>query len=164
LPSANRWIRFLTGKVDYRSIARNVTHEIIGGALSTTVFRLRAKLARKGALRLPGDDQAKTLSKTIVALTTRLAERGVPVLFVHSAGGTGAEFLDAITAELGSAPLEDGLVRIERLPNSDRLYTLLASQDALLKVVCAAVQAMPMREVNGVNGQEHAQAGSTGPS
>jgi pimeloyl-ACP methyl ester carboxylesterase len=160
LPSAGRWIRFLTGKVDYRSIARNVTQEIIGGTISTTYFRLRTKLARKGALPLPGDEQAQNLSNLVVSLTTRLAERGVPVLFVHSAGGTGAEFIDAITTELGSAPLESGLVQFERLPGSDRLYTLLASQEALLRVVCTAVQAMPIRDVDLA---EQAQAILPGP-
>jgi len=149
LPNANRWIRFLTGKVDYRSIARNVTHEIIGGAISTAFFRLRTKLARKGALTLPGDEQVQSLSKTVVALTRVLSQRGVPVLFVHSAGGTGAEFIDSIATDLRSAPLESGLIRFERLPTSDRLYTLLASQEALLKVVCATVQSMPMRELDG---------------
>jgi hypothetical protein len=150
LPSAGRWRRFFTGKVDYRSIARNVVREIVGGAISTTVFRLKTKLARKVALPLPGDELAQDLTKTVIALTTDLAGRGVPVLFVNSAGGAGAEFIDTIAEELGSVPLQGGLVRFERLPNSDRLYTLLASQEALLRVVCDAVQTMP---ITGNDGQ-----------
>ncbi|MGE3271707.1 MAG: alpha/beta fold hydrolase [Chloroflexota bacterium] len=161
LPNADRWKRFLTGKVSYRSIARNVTHEIIGGAISTTFFRLKTKFARKTALSLPGDEQAKTLTNMVVGLTRVLAQRGIPVLFVHSAGGTGAEFIDTVATDLGSEALESGKVRFERLPTSDRLYTLLASQEALLNVVCEAVQSMPMRELNP---QAHAQAGSMGPS
>ena len=148
LPSADRWKRFLTGKVDYRSIVRNVVREIVGGAITTTFFRLRTRLASKVALPLPGDDLAQTLANTVVTLTRKLAERGVPVLFVHSAGGTGAEFIDTIAAELGGTPLESGLVRFERLPNTDRLYTLLASQEALLSVICDAVQAMPIRKID----------------
>ena len=143
LQSTSRWWRFFTGKVDYRSIFRNVTQEIIGGAITTTFFRVKTKLARKVAIPLPGDDQTKEISGAVVSLTKHLVERGTPVLFVHSAGGAGAEFIDSIAEELGSALQEGGLVRFERLPNSDRLYTLLASQDALLKLVCAAVQAMP---------------------
>jgi pimeloyl-ACP methyl ester carboxylesterase len=161
LPSAGRWKRFLTGKVDYRSIARNVVHEIVGGAITTTLFRLRTTLASKAALPLPGDEQAQTLANAVVTLTRKLAERRVPVLFVHSAGGTGAEFLDSIAAELGGGSLESGLVRFERLPNTDRLYTLLASQEALLKVICSAVRAMP---ITGSHEQEQAQAISSGPS
>jgi pimeloyl-ACP methyl ester carboxylesterase len=144
LPSAGRWRRFLTGRVDYRSILRNVGQEIIGGAISTTFFRLKTVVARKVALPLPGDEQAKAISSTVITLTTKLVERGVPVVFVHSAGGAGAEFMDSVAEELGSAPLESGLVRFERLSNSDRLYTLLASQEALMKLVCAAVKSMPM--------------------
>lgn len=160
LPSAGRWKRFLTGKVDYRSIARNVIHEIIGGAITTTVFRLRTVLARKAALPLPGDELVQSLANTVVALTRDLAGRGVPVLFVHSAGGTGAEFLDSLAAELGSGTVDSGMVRFERLPNTDRLYTLLASQEALLKVISEAVQTMPIREMTE---QEQAQAVSPGP-
>jgi pimeloyl-ACP methyl ester carboxylesterase len=160
LPSADRWKRFLTGKVDYRGIARNVVHEIIGGAITTTVFRLRTVLARKAALSLPGDEMAQGLAKTVVTLTRDLAERGTPVLFVHSAGGTGAEFLDGISAELGSGPSAGGRVRFERLPNTDRLYTLLAGREALVKVVCEAARTMPLREMSE---QEYAQAVSPGP-
>jgi hypothetical protein len=123
-----------------------VTQEIIGGAISTTFFRLKTVVARKVALPLPGDEQARAILSTVITLTTKLAERGVPVVFVHSAGGAGAEFMDSVAEELGSAPLESGLVRFERLPNSDRLYTLLASQEALVKLVCAAVKSMPMTE------------------
>lgn len=145
LPSAGRWKRFLTGKVDYRSIARNVVREIVGGAISTTFFRLKTTLARKVAVPLPGDELAQDLTKVVVALTTNLAGRGIPVLFVNSAGGAGAEFIDTVAEELGRVPLESGLLRFERLPNSDRLYTLLASQEALIKLVCDTVQTMPIR-------------------
>jgi pimeloyl-ACP methyl ester carboxylesterase len=160
LPSAGRWKRFLTGKVDYRSIVRNVIHEIVGGAITTAVFRLRTVLARKTALPLPGDEQVQSLASMVVTLTRNLAGRGVPVLFVHSAGGTGAEFLDSIAAELGSGLSESGRVRFERLPNTDRLYTLLAGREAMLKVVLEAVQAMPIREMSE---QQQAQAVSPGP-
>jgi hypothetical protein len=148
LQSTGRWKRFFSGQVDYRSIFRNVTQEIIGGAITTTFFRMKTRLAQKVALPLPGDDQAKEISGTVMALTRNLVERGTPVVFVHSAGGAGAEFIDSVAEELGSAPVESGLVRFERLPNSDRLYTLLASQEALLKLVCAAVKTMPIAEID----------------
>ncbi len=162
IQSTGRWRRFVTGKVDYRSIFRNVTQEIIGGAITTTYFRLKNIVARKVALPLPGDDQAKEISNIVVGLTSKLVERGVPVVFVHSAGGAGAEFIDSVAEELGSAPVDSGLVRFERLPNSDRLYTLLASQDALLKLVCSAVKSMPIPWI-GVQAQAQAQAVSPGP-
>lgn len=148
LPNVGRWRRFFTGQVDYRSIFRNVTQEIIGGAISTTYFRLRTKFSRKLSLPIPGDEQLQGLLQVVVALTARMAERGVPVLFLHAAGGTGAEFIDTVAEELGSERLKDGVIRFQRLPSSDRLYTLLASQDAMVKAVCEAVRAMPLREVS----------------
>ena len=128
--------------------ARLVILRLLGGR-SYWAYGLEqtAAICRAGGIHLatlPGDEQAKAISSTVITLTTKLVERGVPIVFVHSAGGAGAEFMDSVAEELGSAPLESGLVRFERLPNSDRLYTLLASQEALMKLVCAAVKSMPM--------------------
>jgi hypothetical protein len=133
LSSGNRWVRFLTGRVAYRSIARNVFRQIIGGTLATLRFRLVRRLGNW--VPSPSQSEAASLSNDAATITRELVARGTWVLFVHPEGTTGSEFLDEIARDFPIETGEASLLRIRRLPGTDHMYTLLASQEALIALL-----------------------------
>ena len=145
IPSAGRWARFLTGKVDYVSIARNVLRDVVGGALATMVFRIKARWARmKASAAYMSTDEVPHVTSAVVAQTRELAAHDLPVLFVHPEAATGAEFLDTVLAQL-TPELRSGLVRVERLPGADHMYTLLSTQEALIGVLKDAARSISQK-------------------
>lgn len=134
-----RWARFLKGDVDYRSIARNVFQSIIWNRLSTLSFRIRRlSPVYQQVSTNPASDQ----DQKVVNGLSLLAERGVPVLFVYSEGNTGLDYLRTTFAKELNHLLATETVKLEVIPESDHLFTLLASQKHLLEVIQNWVRAV----------------------
>lgn len=135
---SQRWIRFVKGDVDYRSIARNVFQTVIWNKLATLNFRLKNTLLPKKAEAVQLSEQ----SFDIVQEVHRLAERGVQILFIFSEGNSGLEYIQTIFGKrLTSAPLADKL-KLNIIPESDHLFTLLASQKKVTETIQAWTQAV----------------------
>jgi pimeloyl-ACP methyl ester carboxylesterase len=113
-----RWLRAVTGRAKYR---------VIGS-------RLRSLLSnRKKALSAATDIAAEFRS---------LIERGVDLRLVYSRGDLGVDFLDVIFGERRRELEARGKLKVEIIENGDHTCTPLKSQQALLAVVRASVQAI----------------------
>lgn len=129
LTSREKWLKLLSGKADYRSIARNVFQNIIWNRLSALSFRLKTALARRGKpSEAPADYDPVAEMRSLLA-------RGVQLLLIHPEGSTGYDF---VRAALG--PVYDELramdrFKVEIIPQSDHLFTLLSNQKRVLRVI-----------------------------
>jgi len=114
-------LKAITGKVDYLSVLR----EMIG-------FPIRILFRRK---------RKEASYATNAAADLRLLnERGVRLLHVYSEGDEGLDYLHVI---LGNEMLElsaHGLLRVEIVQGANHTFTLLWSQEHMLKIVCNWVQ------------------------
>lgn len=130
LTDMQRWARFVKGEVDYRSIARNVLQTIIWNKISTFAFRLR----RSSSLNhQTGADPVSEQIQNFARDLHRLTERGVQILFVYSEGNTGLEFIRTLFGKEWDDLLAANKIKLEIIPESDHLFTLLASQKRVLE-------------------------------
>lgn len=132
-----KWSRFLRGDVDYVSISRNVLREMVLNRVSALTFRLKqTAVPAKTSPQLPGEeiDVAQSLNSLI--------ERKVPLLFIFSEGSTGIDYIRAVLGKEFDALLSAEKVKMEIVPESDHLFTLVESQKNLLEKVQNGVLAM----------------------
>lgn len=138
-----RWTRFVKGDVDYRSIARNVFQTIIWNKLATLNFRIKNTLLPKKVEVVQLSEQSFDIAQEV----HRLVDRGVQILFIYSEGNSGLEYIQTIFGQqLTSAPLVNKL-KLNVIPESDHLFTLLASQKKVIETIqgwTQAVQAEPI--------------------
>lgn len=132
LTDPRRWARFVKGEVDYRSIARNVFQTIIWNKISTLAFRLR----RSSPLdHQTGADPVSEQIQSLVRGLRCLTERGVQILFIYSEGNTGLEFISTVFGKEWDNLLAADKIKLEVIPESDHLFTLLASQKCVLETI-----------------------------
>jgi len=130
LLSANRWRRFFSGQASYRSIAKNVFKGILWNTVSTQFFRLRNKL-RRG----PASPETSAVAEQTVAGMRLIAGRGVRLLMVYSEGSTGLEHMRAMLGSTFDELQASGSLRLEIVPRSDHVFTLLRSQEELFAII-----------------------------
>lgn len=147
--SRERWARLLSGRADYASIARVLFKDIIWYQVKALSFRIRKAIAaRSAAVRAEQRAQASHYLAPIVA-------RGGALLMLHSEGSTGLERLrSAFGAELERL-IAAGAVELTIIPQSDHLFTLVATQRQL----CATLSAWAMARFRAPSGRLLSVAG-----
>jgi pimeloyl-ACP methyl ester carboxylesterase len=117
------WLKIVTGEIDVRG-------------LSTAVgFQLGVLLGRKG-------QQADGAPDTAAALRRLLIARGVRLLLVYAKGDLGLDYLEEILGDELHQLRVCGNVQLEIISGSNHLFTLLWTQEYLLKIVHQWAQAM----------------------
>jgi pimeloyl-ACP methyl ester carboxylesterase len=137
---AEKWRRFVRGQVDYRSIARNILHRVVADTLAVGAFQLKNKLLAKGGVTI--DTPEQHVADWVTGLLYELARLEVRVTILHPQGSTGSEFLEYVSGEALAELQRVGSLRFERLPHTDHVYTLKASQAALLDILRDTVRSM----------------------
>jgi pimeloyl-ACP methyl ester carboxylesterase len=126
--------RFVTGDVDYRGIARNVFQNIIRGKLSALMFRASRHKKRVEPLLEQEFNPTQELSSMV--------ERGVQLLFVYSEGNTGLDYIRNLFGQEFDRLLAVKRIKLEIIPESDHLFTLVAGQKHLLRTLQDWTQAV----------------------
>jgi hypothetical protein len=130
-----RWLRFVKGQVDYRSISRNLFQTILWNRLTAFIFQIKlAFLKKTHPPQIPtGEiDPAKYLRLMV--------EREVKLLFIYNEGSSGLDYARMLLGQEFERLLAAKKLQLEIIPASDHLFTLLAGQAHLLKVVQEWVQ------------------------
>lgn len=133
--SRERWVKLLSGRADYRSIARVVLKDIIWYRIKSLSFQVRQSFkARQPAVRAEQAARAQEHLGPIV-------ERGAALLLLHSEGSTGlAQIRAMLGAELDRLIAADK-IQLTIIPQSDHLFTLVATQRQLCAELCTWAQA-----------------------
>jgi pimeloyl-ACP methyl ester carboxylesterase len=129
LSDSQRWLRFVKGQVDYRSIGRNLFQNILWNRVSSLIFRIKLAFKKEEKPQLPpGEmDPAKSLNL--------MAERGVKLLFIYNEGSSGLEYARMLLRPEFDRLLAANKIQLAIIPETDHLFTLLTSQDHLLKLI-----------------------------
>ncbi len=129
LSSREKWLKLLSGKADYRSIARNVFQNIIWNRLSALGFRLKTVLARGSKpSESPADYDPAAEMRSLLA-------RGVQLLLIHPEGSTGYDFVRTTLGPAYDEMRATDKFKVEIIPQSDHLFTLLSNQKRVLDVI-----------------------------
>lgn len=110
------WLKAITGKVDYQSLIRAIS------AQAKNLFSTHGRRAPSGV-------------NPFVSDLRLLAERGARVLLIHAEGDEG---LDYVKMFLGNAEQQrdtSAMFKLEIVPGANHTFTLLWSQERLLKLV-----------------------------
>jgi pimeloyl-ACP methyl ester carboxylesterase len=119
--------RFITGDVNYRNIARNVFENVIRGKISAMMFRASRHKKRVEPLLNQEFNPTQELRSMV--------ERGVQLLFVYSEGNSGLEYVRNLFGQEFDRLLAAKKLKLEIIPESDHLFTLVAGQKRLLNVI-----------------------------
>ncbi|WP_165360759.1 alpha/beta fold hydrolase [Candidatus Chloroploca sp. Khr17] len=131
--SRERWAKVLSGRADYRSIARVVFKDIIWYRLASLRFQVkRTVVKRQPALR---EKQASLAS----AYLDPIINRGGAMLLLHSEGSTGLEQIRATFGAELDQRIAAGSLDITIINQSDHLFTLVARQRRLCDELVAWV-------------------------
>ena len=131
LMNRERLRRLLTGQADYRTIAHNIFKFVLWNRLAALAFRVRARLTKHiSAAATNGTDEQAQAHAVLCAAGER-----VPLLFIHTEGSTGYEHLRTIAGDEIDRLSAAGRVQIVIIPETDHIYTLLASQQRLIEVI-----------------------------
>ena len=110
------WGKAITGKVDYRSILKVMLR-----------FPLRS-------LFLRNDKDSPVLNEALANLRL-LSQRGTRQLIVHSEGDEGLDYLHLILGKVLNTWAANGNVKLEIIQGANHIFTLLWTQDYLLKII-----------------------------
>ncbi len=116
--SGKNFLKALKGEVDYRDISLKL--------YST----LKSKL-------IPGKSNKSSLSEdhSVIDRIQALLDRGVRLLHIYSEGDTGLDYIHVVLGNKLKEWVNSGKMQMEVVMGSDHIFTLLWSQDALLKII-----------------------------
>jgi pimeloyl-ACP methyl ester carboxylesterase len=125
-----KWSRFFRGDVDYLSIGRNVLQGMILNKVSALTFRFK-----QAPVPTPAAPQSAGEANDFEGSLSLLAARNVPLLLVYSEGSSGIDYVRTVFGKELERLLAAEKVKMEIIPESDHLFTLLESQKRLLEVI-----------------------------
>lgn len=135
--------RFLTGKADYRTIAHNIFRYVLWNRLSAVAFRVRTRLNKHLPVAAPSVTEEEAQARAVLCAAGERA----PLLFIHTEGSTGYEHVRTIAGDDIDRLRAAGRVRVTIIPETDHIYTLLASQQRLVEVIQEWItETMPCRQ------------------
>lgn len=126
-----RWKRFLTGRVNYRSVARNVARNIIWYRLSALTYRYRSGREDVDAPAAERED-VREFKEGLRSL----AERQIPILLIHPDQSYGPELLRALLGDTIEEMHQRDELNLVTISSSDHMFTPLAAQDELVSTIC----------------------------
>ena len=121
--SSKNWRKAIAGKVDYRSVLKEMICFPIRG-----LFKRREKEAQRAS--------------DIVADLRMLKERGVRLFHIYSEGDEGLDYVYLMLGDEMRDLIATEPSRLEIVRGANHTFTLLWSQEHLLKTVCNWAQAM----------------------
>ncbi len=125
----DRWRRLLTGQANYRKIAGVIFGTLIVNRVKALAFRVSNRARRPEPSQLPPlVVQSRTEFDALIA-------RGTRVLFAHSEGSTGLEYVRFTLGEHLEKAIAGGTANLEIIPQSDHLFTVLRAQSELMAVI-----------------------------
>jgi pimeloyl-ACP methyl ester carboxylesterase len=129
LLNRERWAKFLGGRADYRSIARNIFKDTLWYRVKGYAFQTQQAIRGQQKAGLAEQDaHAQRYLQPLV-------DREASLLLVHSEGGTG---LTRMRALFGSALVRlqrEGRIELVIVPECDHLFTLLERQRRLSSII-----------------------------
>lgn len=128
LADTNRWRRFLTGKVDYRSVFKNILNEVLWSKVTTGLFKVRSRVV--GYTVKPDAVQQR-----VIAGFKKLGSRQTPLLFIYSSGNTGFEALKVMLGKQFDALIHSKQVQLSIIDPADHTFTLRSAQDGVIDVI-----------------------------
>jgi pimeloyl-ACP methyl ester carboxylesterase len=128
LGDTSRWRRFLTGKVDYRSVFNNIIKDVLWSKVATAVFRVRSQI--KGYTAKPDAVQQR-----VIAGFKKLGSRQTPLLFIYSNGNTGFEALKVMLGKQFDPVIHSKQVQLSIIDGADHTFTLRSSQECVIDVI-----------------------------
>jgi pimeloyl-ACP methyl ester carboxylesterase len=128
IADTNRWWRFLTGKVDYRSIFMNVFKDVLWSKIATQLFRLRSKIQGYSA-------KPDAVQQRVIAGFRKLGSRKTPLLFIYSNGNTGFEALKVMLGKEFEPVFNSRQVQLAVINGTDHTFTLRSSQDYVIDTI-----------------------------
>jgi pimeloyl-ACP methyl ester carboxylesterase len=148
--SGERWRKLLSGRANYRSIARVIFKDIIWYRIAGLAFRTRQSLqARTLAVRAEQAAHARQYLDPIIG-------RGTALLLIHSEGSTGLEHLRATFGAELERHLAAGAIRLVIIAQSDHLFSLVDRQRQL----CAELRGWARKQFGAYSASLVASAGN----
>lgn len=129
LLDGGRWARLLSGRADYRSIARNVFKDTLWYRMKGYAFQTQQALRGRQEAGLA--EQAARAERYLQPIAAREA----PLLLLHSEGSTGLLRLRTAFGSSLTNMQADGRIELVIIPQCDHLFTLLDRQQRLCAVL-----------------------------
>ncbi len=126
LGDPERWKKLLTGKADYRSIAKNVVKNILWNRISTTAFKVRHKLDSGTQDETPADQSLRD------QIVQAFLEQHIQLLLLFSEGSSAIEHVHTVLGREFDLIMQSGMGREVVIPNADHTFTLLSGQHTLM--------------------------------
>jgi pimeloyl-ACP methyl ester carboxylesterase len=121
---AKNWMKAITGKVDYLDVIKRLT----AGSRIGSLFAHKGKVTGEAG-RVAGDLRS-------------LSERKVRLLNIYSEGDEGLDYLHVILGDKLTEWRASGSLRLEMIEGANHTFTLIWSQEHLLKVLRGWMQEM----------------------
>ncbi len=122
------WRKLLSGRANPVNIVRTLWGSQVRDRLRTLLFRSRRTSSAEAAALPPAMAQARGELDSLLA-------RGVKVLFIHSEGGTGLEFVRVTLGDHLERAIASGAAQLDILPQSDHTFTVRRSQAQLTETI-----------------------------
>jgi pimeloyl-ACP methyl ester carboxylesterase len=120
--SAKSWLRVLTGKANYRAIAKTLRRQLD---------------------RVLGSSRPPSLATKRAAADYRLLiDRGVRLLFICSARDPGLDYINDVIGDQLDGLCSSGKAELHVIPRSDHTFTLIRDQELVVKLMSDWMQAM----------------------
>jgi pimeloyl-ACP methyl ester carboxylesterase len=133
--SRAHWTKLLSGRADYRSIARQVFKGVLWYRLTEYGFNIRQATHRRLSVNADGPEAQSR------ANLQRMVERGVAITFIHSEGSTGQAQVQAALGDEIERLCAVGKLDVAVIPQSDHLFTLVARQQLVTETLKDWMQA-----------------------
>ena len=124
-----RWAKLVSGRADYRSIARNVFKDTLWYRIKSYAFQAEQALRSRKQ-----EGHAEQESKAQLYLAP-VAARGAQLLIVHSEGSTGLARIRAIFGDTLTQLQAQKIIELVIIPECDHLFTLLDRREGLLPLL-----------------------------
>lgn len=125
-----RWKRFFTFQVDYRSLLKTLFQNVIWGRVSALVFRIRRKLRKPQQ-----NTSADQLLFTMESILRRLPSLNTRAFLAYSENATSLERIKANLPRELKQLQADGKLHLAVIPGADHIFSPLASQDCLFQMI-----------------------------
>lgn len=128
IADTSKWRRFLTGKVDYRSIFRNIFKDMLWSKVSIRLFKLRSQVQGYSA-------KPDVVQQRVISGFKKLGSRQTPLLFIYSNGNTGFEALKVMLGKEFEPVFQSRQVQLSVINGADHTFTLRSSQDCVIDAI-----------------------------
>lgn len=131
-----RWKRFFTAQVNYRSVLKNILKNVIWNRLSGQYFRIRQRFSAPKQQPAAADEKLFTVE----AIIRKLPELSTQVLLVYSENATSLERVQLSMGKELKRLQADGRLQLSVIPGADHIFSPLASQACLFETVAQWMQ------------------------